>query len=86
MTTLELYLFAAIVMAATYITWFCLKLSKDDWINYTFLVFGLIKIVLIILDAIYLSQVSVTRCTMECIFTGVIVFNAAVLVKWKYCK
>ena len=86
MITLGLYLFAATVMAAVDITWFCLKLSKDNWMNYTFLVLGLIKTVLVILDVIYTSQVSVTKCIMEFTFTGLIVFNASILAKWKYCK
>lgn len=82
----ELYIFAATVMAAADITWFCLKLSKDTWMNYVFLVLGIIKAVLVILDVVCSSQVSITKCIMECVFTGVIVFNAAVLAKWKYCK
>lgn len=82
----ELYIFAATVMAAADITWFCLKLSKDTWMNYVFLVLGILKAVLVILDVVCSSQVSITKCIMECVFTGVIVFNAAVLAKWKYCK
>lgn len=82
----ELYIFAATVMAAADITWFCLKLSKDTWMNYLFLVLGILKAVLVILDVVCSSQVSITKCIMECVFTGVIVFNAAVLAKWKYCK
>lgn len=84
--TFELYIFAATVMAAADITWFCLKLSKDTWMNYVFLVLGIIKAVLVILDVVCSSQVSITKCIMECVFTSVIVFNAAVLAKWKYCK
>ena len=84
--TFELYIFAATVMAAADITWFCLKLSKDTWMNYVFLVLGIIKMVLVILDVVCSSQVSITKCIMECVFTGVIVFNAVILAKWKYCK
>lgn len=84
--TFELYIFAATVMAVADITWFCLKLSKDSWMNYVFLVLGIIKVVLVILDVVCSSQVSITKCIMECVFTGVIVFNAAILAKWKYCK
>lgn len=82
----ELYIFAATVMAAADITWFCLKLSKDAWMNYVFLVLGIIKAVFVIFNVVCSSQVSITKCIMECVFTGVIVFNAAVLAKWKYCK
>lgn len=84
--TFVLYIFAATVMAAADITWFCLKLSKNSWMNYVFLVLGIIKAVLVIFDAVCSSQVSITKCIMECVFTGVIVFNVAILAKWKYYK